>query len=237
MDPLTARNPRRRVLTGLLVAAAVLLMLADVLRLFLLPQSAQEVFTDGFETLVVLLCTAACGYAAFRSRPMARGLWLMTAAFFALNTAADVHDLLAGLSINAGPLASFLEFLGWSAYLPLALLIFFPAEKDGRPDWTWLPFLDFLLVTEAAAVAYFRLVYVPHLQADQPWTILGHPEAVRNILLSAGLLLRSGIDLSSRARAIYLRIGSIFAGVMLLRMMLPGYSNPVFALIRPGSRV
>jgi PAS domain S-box-containing protein len=225
------RFPRRR--TRVLTVIALLLVLLDVVRLFVLPQAYQEAFMDGFESVVGVLCVAACWFAAKRSSRVTRGLWIMSAIFFALLASADCHDFFHDLAVNEGILSSVAEFLGWSQYLPLALLVFFPVEKGDRRDWTWLPFLDFLLVTVAAALAYFRLIYLPHSLAGERWFAPGHAELVRNILLSGGLLLRSGFDPSSQSRYFYRRIGGVFGAVTILHAAFPGYLDPVSAVGRP----
>ncbi len=234
VDSKKAHTPSRRVGSRLLIAAAALLILLDAARLVVLPPSYQQAFMDGFETVVVLLCALACGFAAVRSSPIGRGLWLMTAAFFGLMAAADFHDFLLDVSFGPGSLISTLSFLGWCSYPLLAFLIFFPAEKEGRPDWNWISLLDFLQVTLAAGLAYFQLIYLPRFLAGQTWMVIGHPELLRNLLIAGGLLLRSRVDTSSRARAIYLRVGGVFASVVFLRAVFPGYFNPIYAVSRPG---
>ncbi len=209
-------------------------MLLDVTRLVILPQPYQEAFMDGFETVVVLLCAIACGFAAARSSPVGRGLWIMPTVFFVLIASADLHDFLQDISFSVGPLSSAINFLGWCAYIPLALLIFYPMEKDGRPDWSWLPFLDFLLVTGAVSLATFQLIYLPRSLSGQPWTVVGFPELLRNVLLSIGLLLRAGVDPSFQARTFYGRVGGVFAGVAFLRCLFADYLDPVFAFARPA---
>jgi PAS domain S-box-containing protein len=189
---------------------------------------------DGFETVVLLLCVLACGFAAARSSPMGRELWLMTAAFFGLMAAADLHDFLLDISFGSGILISTLDFLGWCSYPLLAFLIFFPVEKEGRPDWNWISLLDFLQVTLAAGLAYFQLIYLPRFLAGQTWMVIGHPELLRNLLIAGGLLLRSRVDPFSQARAIYLRVGGVFACVAFLRVLFPGYFNPIYAVSRPA---
>ncbi len=234
METKVADASRKRRWSRILAGVAVGLILLDVIRLFLLPPSYQEAFMDGFEIVVFLVCILACGYAAARSSPLGKGLWLITAAFFVFMAATDLHDFLLDISLGTGTLFSSLEFLGWSSYLPLALLVFYPLEKDGRPDWTWLTLLDYLLVTVAAGLAYFRLVDLPRILAGQSWTAIGHPDLVRNVLLSGGLLLRSGVDPASQARAFYRRVGGVFAAVTILRVAFPGYFNPIFAVSRPA---
>ncbi len=216
------------------VVVAVLFMLLDVVRLVVLPQAYQETFMDGFEAVVGLLCAVACGFAAARSTPVGKGLWIMPTIFFVLMAVADFHDFLQDISLVAGPLSSAIDFLGWCAYIPLALLIFFPIEKGGRPDWSWLSFLDFLLVTGAVTLATFQLIYLPRSLMGQPWTVIGYPELVRNVLLSGGLLMRMGFDPSPEARAFYWRVAGVFAGVTFLRGVFPEYLNPIVAVARPA---
>ena len=225
-------SQRRR--TRFMILIAALLVLLDVVRLLVLPQAYQEAFMDGFETVVGVLCVAACWFAAWRSLRVTRGLWIMCALFFALLASADFHDLLHDLAASTGLLSSVAEFLGWSQYLPLALLVFFPLEKDGRRDWTWPSLLDFLLVTVAAAMAYFRLIYLPHSLAGEAWLAPGHAELARNILLSSGLLVRAAFDPSSQSRYFYRRIGGVFGGVTILHAVFPGYLDPVSAVGRPA---
>ncbi len=200
----------------------------------ILPKAYQVAFMDGFETIVVILCAVACGFAAARSSPVARGLWVMAAVFFVLTAAGDLHDFLVDVDFGTGRVPAVAELLGWCMYLSLALLVFFPVEREGKPDWNWIPFLDFLLVTTAVALTYFRFIYLPHFMAGQAWTVSGPAELTRDVLISSGLLLRSGVDPSPQARGVYRRIGGVFAAVVLLRVAFPGYTNPVFALSRPA---
>jgi two-component system, cell cycle sensor histidine kinase and response regulator CckA len=214
--------------------AAFLLVLLDIARLAILPLSHQNTFTDGFESAVALLCAISCVFAARRSSPMGKGLWSMATIFFVLLAAADTHDFLQDMSLMPGALSPAFQFLGWCVYPALALLVFFPIEKDGRPDWTWLPALDFLLVAVATALAYYRLIYLPHSVAGIPWTVRGNPELVRNIAISGGLLLRSAVDPSSRARAFYRRLGGVFAGVTFLQCFSPVYDDHLYLVGRPA---
>lgn len=123
--------------TSLATIAALLLVLVDVARLRLLPQPYEATFMVIFEIVVCLLCTAACTLAAARSAPGGKGRWLLTALFFLLLAVSDSHDFLQLLP-SAGPVYRSIEFLAWTAYAAFALLIFFPEDKEGKPDWGWL---------------------------------------------------------------------------------------------------
>ena len=218
----------------LLMIAAACLMVVDIVRLRLLPQSYQEPFTDGFEVIVCVLCVVAYGFAAARSSLISRALWLMTAVYFVLNVASDLHDFMYDLGARVGVVTSVADILGWCIYLSLALLVFFPTQTKGPLDWGWISLLDFLQVTTAIVLVYLQFVYLPRHLAGQQWKVFGSSELVRNVLIACGLLLRSVFDPSARARAIYRRVGGVFACMTFLRVAFPGYLNPTFAVVRPA---
>ncbi len=220
---------------GLLALLCVLFILLDTARFFVLPQADQVAFSDYFETGVVLLGAILCGFAALRSVALPRALWATTAFYFLLNAAADLHDFLVDLHLSATPFLQRLESLGWCTYLPLALLAFFPASEGGKLKWRWLPVIDFVQVSIALALAYFRLIYLPHLNLAQPWTEFGLAEIVRNVAISAGLLLRSTVEPSARARAIYRMVGGAFAAITLSKGLFPGYDAALPAIVRPAA--
>src|SRR6266487_5125700 len=140
------------------LAFAVLLFFIDIVRFYILPRSYQIRFTDAFEAVVVLLGMVACALAAKRSCGLSRGLWAMMAAYFTLNFAADLHDVVVGTGLFGSRALPALEFLGWCTYLALALLIFFPISENGQLRWKWLPVMDFSQLGIAVALACFQLV-------------------------------------------------------------------------------
>ena len=208
----------------ILVLCAVFLLLLDIVRLFVFPQSYQVAFTDAFEAVVVLLGALASGFAAARSEKLSRALWAMTAASFALGAASDFHDFLVDLHLGGATLLHPLEFLGWSHYPLLALVIFFPTLEEGQLRWKWLPVIDFAQVGIAVGLVYFRFIYLHHVDLGQGWTAFGHPELVRNILISAGLLLRGVFEPAVRPRAVYRTLGAAFATITLLKGVVPAYA-------------
>jgi PAS domain S-box-containing protein len=208
----------------ILLLSGVVLTLVDIVRLFVLPQSYQVAFTDSYETVIVLLGALACGFAARRSSGLARALWAMTAAYLAVTVAADFHDFLVDLHVGWATLLSTLEFLGWCGYLPITLLIFLPALEEGRLRWKWLPAIDFVQAAIAVALAYFRFIYLHHVYAGQNWTVFGRAELVRNVLISAGLLLRAAVEPSRRGRIIYRVVGGAFATITLLKGVVPAWA-------------
>jgi len=76
---------------------SVLLVLIDIIRLFILPRSYWSVFTDAFETVVALVVAMASLFAAVRCSIRTRGLWVLTTAYLALLTVADIHDFFVGI--------------------------------------------------------------------------------------------------------------------------------------------
>ena len=219
----------------ILVAAASLLVLIDITRLYILPRSYQVGFTNAFEAVVVFLGAASCALAAKRSCGLSRGLWAMLAAYFTLNLAADLHDFVIESGLFRTSVLPALEFFGWCTYLALALLIFFPISENGRLKWKWLPFIDFTQLAIAVALACFQLVYLHHLNLQNGWTEFGKPELVRNVLISTGLLLRALAEPSERARTIYRLVGISFAAITLAKLMTPAYEAVVPAILRPGA--
>ncbi|MGO9088922.1 MAG: PAS domain S-box protein [Candidatus Sulfotelmatobacter sp.] len=203
----------------MLVPTAALAVGLNILRCFLLPQSYEATFTDIFEAAVVLPGALACGFAAARSSRITRGLWAMAAAYLALNAAADVHDFLVDVHFGGATILSPLEFLGWCTYLPLAVLIFFPTSKEGRGRFGWLPAVDFTQVVIVIVLAYFRLIYLHHVDLGRGWQEFGRPEVVRNALIASGLLLRALVEPSSRARAVYRMVSGAFATIVLLNII------------------
>jgi len=197
------------------------LVLLDVVRLFVLPHSYRESFTDIFEALIVAFAAVLCGFAAERSGKLARALWAMTAAYLALNAAADLHDFLVDLHFGGASVLRPLEFLGWCVYPVLALVVFFPSLEEGQLRWKWLPVIDFAQVGVALALVYFRFIYLHHLDLGGGWTQFGRGELVRNILISAGLLLRGVFEPSLRPRSIYRMLGGAFAGITCLKWFFP----------------
>jgi PAS domain S-box-containing protein len=221
MDVTNVHIPLNRLWGRILAGFSLLLVLLDIIRLFVLPQGYQPVFTDAFETLVAFVGALACGYAAVRSSMLTRGLWVLTAAYLAMLSVADFHDFCVGIRFGEATLLSAAEFIGWYTYVPLALLVFFPASDEGQLRWKWLPILDFAQVAIAVGLAYFRLIYLPHEHAGQSWAEVGTAEVVRNVLISAGLLLRAAADPSRRTRGFYKRIGGAFGTITLLRSIAP----------------
>ncbi len=232
---LRIQAPRHPGWSGLVALLCVLFILLDIARFFVLPQAYQVAISDYFEAAVVLLGTVMCGFAAVRSAALPRGLWAMTAAYFLLNAAADFHDFLVDLHISGASFLPTLELLGWCTYLPLALLIFFPAPEGGKLKWRWLPIIDFAQVAIALALAYSMLIYVPHLNHAQPWTEFGLAEMVRNVAIMTGLLLRSTVEPSAQARAIYRVVGGAFAAITLSKGLFPGYAAVPPAIVRPAA--
>jgi PAS domain S-box-containing protein len=213
----------------------VLLVVIDIIRLFVLPQNYRPVFTDAFETVVALLGAATCGFAAARSSMRTRGLWVLAAAFMALLALADFHDFCVGIRFGEATFLSALEFLGWCTYVPLALLVFFPAWEEGQPRWKWLPVFDFAQVAIVVALAYFRFIYLPHLHSGQGWDQFGTAEQVRNLLISAGLLVRAAAEPRVRTRRFYQSIGGAFAAITALKIIFPPFYQPVIIIVRPAA--
>jgi PAS domain S-box-containing protein len=219
----------------LLFFSALLLVAVDVLRFFVLPRAYQSAFTDGLESVVVALAAVACATAARHSTGISRALWATIALYFALNLAADVHDFVAESAIGIGHVLPPLEFLGWCAYLPLALIIFFPITENAQLKWKWLPIIDFLQAAIAIMLACFQLVYLHHRSLNQEWTEFGEPEALRNVLICAGLLLRTLVDPSQRARKIYRLVGMAFTAITVAKLISPAYDAVTYAIIRPSA--
>jgi len=212
------RVPSHKSWGRILIFAIVFLIPLTIVRRFLLPQSYEPAFTDIFEAVVVLPGALACGFAATRSSRMTRGLWAMTAAYLALLFAADAHDFLVDVHFGGITILSSLEFLGWCTYLPLALLIFFPASEEDRERFGWLPAVDFTQVTIVIVLAYFRLIYLHHVDLGRGWQEFGRPELLRNALISSGLLLRALVEPSARARTVYRIVGGAFTTIVLLNI-------------------
>src|SRR5271166_5280089 len=223
------RVPSHKSWGRILIFAIVFLVLLTIVRRFFLPQSYEAAFTDIFEAVVVLPGALACGFAAARSHKSTRGLWAMTAAYLALLFAAGAHDFLIDVHFGGMTILSPLEFLGWCTYLPLAFLIFFPTSEEDRGRFRWLPAVDFTQVAIVIMLAYFRLIYLHHVDLGQGWQEFGRPELVRNALLSSGFLLRALVEPSSGARSIYRIVGGAFATIVLLNITahLTGSSVPM----------
>ncbi|MBP1595842.1 MAG: domain S-box protein [Acidobacteria bacterium] len=217
------------------VLFCVLLVLIDIIRLFVLPRSYWPVFTDAFETVVALVGAMACGFAAVRSSMFTRGLWVMTAAYLALLAVADFHDFCVGIHAGDATLISVLEIVGWCTYVPLALLVFFPAREEGQLRWKWIPIFDFAQVSIAVALAYFHFIYLPHLHSGQGWAQFGTAELVRNIMISVGLLVRAAVEPCARTRRFYQGIGGAFATITSLKIIFPPSYQPVIIIVRPAA--
>jgi PAS domain S-box-containing protein len=235
MDVKDTPIPLNRRWGGIFVLFCVLLVLIDIIRLFVLPRSYWPVFTDAFETVVALVGAMACGFAAARSSMLTRGLWVLTAAYLALLALADFHDLCVGIHFGEATLLSALEFVGWCTYVPLALLVFFPLWEEGQLRWKWLPVFDFAQVAITVALAYFRLIYLPHLHSGQGWAQYGTAELVRNLLISVGLLVRAAAEPRVRTRRFYQSIGGAFATITLLKIIFPPFYQPVIIIVRPAA--
>src|SRR5690242_2788859 len=78
----------------LLVPAAVLLLLANTLRLFFLSGQHEWLFMDGFETFIALLATVACVFAAARCSRRGKEVWTVVTVYFVIMVIADFHDTL-----------------------------------------------------------------------------------------------------------------------------------------------
>jgi PAS domain S-box-containing protein len=209
-------------------------MLVDVARVALLAEPARTIGMDGFELLVAVLCAVAAVSAAARSSAFGRGQWALVAAFFFGTAIADLHDFLVGLAPGSvAVMPQPFVVLAWGTYLPLALLVFFPVEEEGRTPWTWLSVLDFAQVALVLGVAYYDYVYLPHAASHQPWAIRSRPDEVRNALLSAGLVLRALLEPSPRARGLYRRVGGCFAAMTFCVVAVP-QQHPVGVLGRPS---
>jgi len=219
----------------ILLFLSVTLVLLDVVRLFVLPQSYQIAFTDIFEAFVVTAGALACGFAASRSSKLARAVWMVTAAYMALNAAGDVHDFLEDVHLTNGYLLQPLEFLGWFIYPSIAILIFLPPLEEGRLKWKWISFIDFAQVSIAVGLMYFRFIYLHHRGIGRDWTDFGSVEYVRNWLLSAGLLLRAWVEPSQPARSIYRVVGGAFATITCLKWIFPAYAATGTVIGRPAA--
>src|SRR6266852_5510176 len=192
----------------LLVPAAALLLLANTLRLLFLPGQHEWLFMDSFETVIAILGAVACAFAAARCSRRGKEVWTVVTVYFIFMVIGDFHDALVdALPQIATRFPASLEFLGWFATLPLVLLAFFPLEEEYRPRWNWLSVLNCLQVALVFGVAYFHFIYLPHAASNLAWTSRGRPEDVRNMIVSAALLLRAVVDPSSRVRALYRRVG------------------------------
>src|SRR6266704_4753442 len=209
--------------TRLLVPAAALLLFANVLRLLLLPGNNEWLYIDSFETIIVILGGISCAFAVARCSRISKEVWAVVAVYFAIMAIADFHDTLVdALPQIAAKFPASLEFLGWFATLPLLLLAFFPLEEEHRPRWSWLSVLNCVQVTLVFGIAYFHFIYLPHAVLSLPWTSRGRPEDVRNMIVSAALLLRAVVDPSSRARALYRRVGGSFAALAFCQAIFQG---------------
>jgi PAS domain S-box-containing protein len=229
----SAPGERARPSLPLLLAGAGFLVLVDVVRVALLRGPARTISMDGFEVFVAVLCTVASASAAARSSAFGRGRWALVAAFFFGTAVADVHDFVAGLLPGVDLLPQPFLVLGWGTYLPLALLVFFPVEEEGRRPWTWLAVLDFTQVALVLGVAYYDYVYLPHVASHLPWAIRSRPDEIRNAVLSVGLVLRAFVDPSPRARGFYRRVGGCFAA-MTFFLVATGQATALDVLGRPA---
>jgi PAS domain S-box-containing protein len=238
-----ASNPVRR-FTGLLrnnfndnnVNLAIFfgsacLLFVDLVRYSVLNPRYQVAFTDGFEAVIAAAGAIACVVAARRSRKLTHALWATVAVYLALNVIADTHDLLIDLGWQRARVHP-LESIGWCVYLPLALLIFFPLAEEGHVRWKWLPIIDFTQVGIAIGIAYFRYIYLHHLQSGQNWTEFGFPEYVRNVLIASGLLLRSRFEPFAPAKRIYRVVGGVFTAITISKALMPAYDAIPPVLVR-----
>ncbi len=219
---------------GVFVFFSILVVLLDIIRLFAAPLSYRPVLTEAFETVVALAGALACCFAVARSSMLTRGLWALTAAYLSLLAVADFHDFFLEIHFGEATFLSALELVGWCTYVPLALLIFFPPWEEGQLQWKWIPFFDFAQVTLVVALAFFHLIYLPHLPSGQGWAQFGTADQVRNLLISAGLLLRAAAEPYVRTRDFYQRIGGAFTTITLLKIVFPPSYQPVIVIVRPA---
>ncbi len=218
-----------------LLIFSVLLVIADFIRIVVLPIDYRPVLTDAFEAGVCLIGVLACSFAAVRSSRLTRGLWVLTAAYLALIAVADFHDICDAIHFGGATLLSGLELVGWVSLLPLALIIVFPESEGGQVRWKWLPILDFAQVAVAIWLAHFCLIYLPHARSGYGWTTVGSPELVRSSLVAVGLLLRAAVDPVVRRRDFYWKIGGAYASIAMLRIILPPSYQMLFILVRPAA--
>jgi PAS domain S-box-containing protein len=204
-------------------AIAIALVAIDVVRLFV-HGIDQVAFTDGFETLVVAACAIACVRTARRGRDIR---WLLAATFFVGMFAADLHDFVVDV---AGADLRFLAYLGWTTYIPIALLVVLP-----RKAWTWLTVIDLAQITLIFGVAYFYFIYLAHLDTGRSWTTRVPADDMRNIVLSVGLLVRAAVEASADARRFYSSIGAMFGVVTLLHVAFHHAAPEIVLIARPAA--
>jgi len=187
------------------------------------PGQHESLYMDSFETVITILGAVSCAFAVARCSRIGKEVWMVVTVYFAIMAIADFHDTLVdALPQIAAKFPASLEFPGWFATLPLLLLAFFPIEEEHRSRWTWLSVLNCVQVTLVFGVAYFHFIYLPHAAFNLAWTSRGRPEDIRNMIVSAALLLRAVVDPSSRARELYRRVGGSFAGLALSQAIFQG---------------
>jgi PAS domain S-box-containing protein len=177
------------------VAAGVMLALLQAINLELVRGAAAKLLlTNSLDTVIVLLASVCCVYAARRTSAYPRQLWLLLAAAFTLESlgqgiSAYYQSFLPGAEQNPWP--SDILFFVWAAPV---FMIFLPLSEEDSSRIDSIRLLDFLQVAILALTLYLYFFYAPsRWQSNQPALLrqILFVYIARDSLLALAFFLRS----------------------------------------------
>ena len=173
------------------------------------PNHPGPAVSQSLQTLSAVLAGLACLQASFRSTPVARSFWRLSASgffFWSVAQAVGTYDLYSG----PGPAQSgaFKIILYFFSFAPLFAALFLPADASDRAR-SWESYLDFLQILIVTGAIYLLFLYAPWWQLrDQEWVSRRATTVnLRNLLLCAGFVVRILTSRSKRQRELYSRVG------------------------------
>ena len=200
----TARLKSPLVLAALATVAFQILCLA-----FLGPNPPGPALSQILQIPSAILAGLACFKASVRSTDFARSFWRLAAAAFLLWSVAQAFGTYR-LFFAPPPMPSAAPsvILFFFSFTPLfAALFLSPNSSDSGRQWE--SYLDFAQILVVTATIYLLFLYSPWWQlSDQEWVARRAATVnLRNLLLSAGFLLRALTARSKEQRGLYGRVG------------------------------
>ncbi len=197
-----------RVRSPLVVSALATLGLQLLCVAFLGPKPPGPVLSQTLQAVSALLAAIACLRASSRSGDVARSFWRLTATaflFWAIAQAVGTYDLYFGPTPHQS--SAFNIILYFFSFTPLFAALFLPGASE--TDRRWESYLDFLQILIVTATIYLLFLYAPWWKLqDHEWVVRRATTGnLRNLLLSAGFVVRIVTSRSKRERELYSLVG------------------------------
>jgi len=161
------------------------------------------------QVLIAILAGLACLQASIRSAEFARSFWgLASAAFFCWSVAQAFGTYRLFFARPPIPSAAPSIILFFVSFAPLFASLFL-SSGTSAPGRRWESYLDFVQILIVTGTIYLLFLYSPWWQlTDQEWVSRRATTVnLRNLLISAGFLLRALTGRSKEQRELFGRVG------------------------------